>query len=320
MRVAFAIHDPEIFDRDPELFNPLTTEVDPFTTKVELDVSENSAVTDVKREMIPKLLGQLPDYEFAPTFLMSMIKPSVPSVGKQLAEKFGIASVKFYENADVYDIQSIMTPSSYIIHPYHPLPHAETSVPYLSIPSFTYGKESCMTEVAKTFVSLMKCAKLDDGLSLSDQDVEDGSTLGLSLDIDFALSNLQCENCKSKMNLGHLYNPIGYPVGSRDIAAGFAAIDLGTYNPNYYTILDIVCPACGFGKEVWSLPPIVINVQRDIYFNLKACWRHSRDTQTHTKEYFEALKERISRRNDIMHSTIEDQLATMRKLLDSRKK
>lgn len=114
---------------------------------------------------------------------------------------------------------------------------------YLLWPASTYGEESQWQEVAQFFVSLMREARLDDGLSMEYQGVKEDSTIFLSIDVDFAL---RCPECRKPLDLGHVYHALG-----TDLAGA-------------YTALDAFCPSCDLKRTIDSLPPAVISIHDKI--------------------------------------------------------
>lgn len=225
MKVRFMIHY-------PVLMGPLFTEV-------YLEVKDNFAVKTIKRELIPKSVRESYEYrtyspecrryitikEKAPTpSLASIVREVTPPIEKQLVKEFGVRDLGYPEMFEVLD-------------------SSKTSLPYLHVPSYTFGDEAQVQEVAETFVSLLKQARLDNNLSLTEQIVEEGSRLFLSIDIDFAT---RCSRCNREMRLGHIYSPSG------------------TDNAGFYTDLDVFCPTCNRKRTVGCLPPVVTSVSDKI--------------------------------------------------------
>jgi hypothetical protein len=214
-----------------------------------MDVEDNAVVADIKREILPKLTTPDSYITYWGDKCVDIASPSLeldvaslscdinPSVTERLVQKFGRSD------------------------PPQPPDCFEMSSAYLFWPALTYGEESQSQEVVQVFLSLMKEAKLDDGLSLKYQGVKEDSRIHLSIDIDFAV---RCPKCKKPLDLCHVYHALGTDL------AGF------------YTSLDAFCFQCGLKRAIGSLPPAVVAVHdminckslvtgdRDIYLSVRA--------------------------------------------------
>jgi hypothetical protein len=217
VQVRFVVHDPHIWG--------------PIVSEISMNVKDNSTVSEIKREVLPKLTSsdsygtycgerhvdiicQPPEPEQA-----ALTDSMSPSVTEQLIQRFGRSDP--------------------------PKPPACFQMPFafLFCPASTYGEASKWHEVAQFFVSLMREAKLDNELSLEYQGVKEDSRVTLSVDIDLALL---CPECKKPLDLGHVYHVLG-----TDLAG-------------VYTTLDAFCSQCGLKRSVGSLPPAIVAVHDQV--------------------------------------------------------
>jgi hypothetical protein len=187
------IHCPEIF------------------AKAELEVDEGSTWSNLKEEILPKLLKR--DYKRGsiPYDQFSFVISAKHLITEQLRDYYGL------NDNDLHNLGS----------------HWHMRA--------TYGLETQIPEVANTFVRMMRESRLDGHSFPSDERMKGVDMVFISIDVDFAI---QCPTCKKKGKLGHVYQPWG-----TDYAYIYTVLDVFcphcnlkrtvlTYPPIVYSIHD----------------------------------------------------------------------------------
>lgn len=171
--------------------------------KAELEVNEDLTWNSLKEEVLSKLLKR--DYNRPPVRYehFSFVINTKPTIGERLRSQYGL-----HEYAHAW---------------YGP----------------RYGLKTQESEVAETFVRMMRHARVDGDSTPSDLRMKEADEVFVSIDVDFAT---RCPTCEKTGTLGFVYHPIG------------------TDYAFMYTCLEVSCPNCGLRRTVSTIPPVVSHI------------------------------------------------------------
>lgn len=203
---------------------------------IELSVDEKSPVENVKREM-PQSLEKLDHKHYVTHFggksvtveplaplssQICLMREMIPSVERRL-DQFGIK------------LEDHGLPIEAAVHLEHRV----------------FGYPNRVSEAAETYVMLLRQTRLENSLPLADQQVKDGDRLFPSIDIEYAI---RCVDCNQEMQKDLLY----YPAGFYDLSP-----------PD--TTLAVRCPSCHKHRTIGSYGSFVHAINDELQKTISAC-------------------------------------------------